>query len=680
MARRSSKARRHPKANPQGIIELNAQGFGFVKTAEGEFFIPAAKVHGAFPGDLVEVARLSSRDSLDYDSLHGSRRPTARVVKVIMRSRDTLIGRYEVAEPFGVVVPEDPSIAYDIFTLRRDAPQVKNGDIVEVRILEFPTRNSAATGTVLRVLGSDDDLDIAIDLIVADHRFETEFSPAALEEAQACTLNVNEALVQGYRDVRDSFVFTVDPFDARDFDDAVSLEREGNMFRLGVHIADVSRYVEYGSSIDLDARRRATSVYLVDRVLPMLPEALSNHLCSLVPAQDRCAVSVEALLHPDGRVASYEVFPSVIRSSARLSYDQAQALLEAHRNGSEDKAAARGAFSSIDVPMGAVDLSDDVLEKLQERIPQLDNLAKALFERRKKDGCMDVDRVEAKVRLDAEGAPQEIMYRHRTEATGMIEEAMILANHLVAEWLTTRNLPCVFRVHEAPDGEALRALYEILQEFSLFKDVNKRLFCAGHPQTLQDILQRVQGLPQQELVNTLLLRAMKRAVYRTEWAPHYGLALQNYCHFTSPIRRYPDLLVHRMLKESFFGHTSNFEAQKNALSWMAEHSSKMEREAEKAARESQLVKIVEYLERFVGSTLEGVVTQVSTFGVSVRLECTATGSLPLEELGDEYFSFDPIRHTLTGSATGHRFRLRQPISVVLTGVHPRERKIDLKLA
>ena len=673
MARRSSKARRAPKARPQGVLDLNPQGFGFVKTAEGEFFIPASKIGGAFPRDLVEVARVSS-DSGDAHRRSSSRRPTGRVTKVLMRSRTTLIGRYEVAEPFGVVVPEDPAIHHDIFTLRREAPEVKDGDIVEVRIVDFPSRTSAATGRVVRVLGSEEDADIAIDLIIAENQFETQFSEAALAEAEACALDVSEAFGQGYRDLRSSFVFTVDPYDARDFDDAVSLEREGALWRLGVHIADVSRFVPYGSSLDLDARRRATSVYLVDRVLPMVPERLSNGLCSLVPGQDRCAVSVEALIRDDGSVVSYEVFPSVIRSAVRLSYDQAQALLDA------PEGAGRAAFDRCDVPQGALPLSDDAVSQVAERVRGLDRLARALFARRRAAGCMDFDRVEAKARLDADRRPVEIVYRRRTPATELIEESMILANHLVAEYLIGRGLPCVFRVHDEPDGDALRALYAVLQEFTLFKDVNKRLFIDGNPATLQDILARVEGLPQQELVNALLLRAMKRAVYRAEQDPHYGLALGTYCHFTSPIRRYPDLLVHRMLKEEFFGHTATFEAQKNELPWMAEHSSHMERKAEKAARQSQLVKIVEYLESFVGQTFEGVVSQVSTFGITVRLECTASGTIPIEHLGDEYFAFDPERHLLRGVVTDRVYRLGQRLEVVLVAAHPRERRLSLRLA
>lgn len=678
MARRSSKARRHPKAKPQGILELSAQGFGFVKTAEGEFFIPASKVNGAFPGDLVEVSRLSGQ-SPDKPSYHMPRKPVARVARVIMRATESVIGRYEIAEPFGVVVPENPAIPYDIFTLRSDAPQVKDGDLVEVRISEFPSRNSAATGTVTRVLGSDSDGDISIDLIIAEHQFETEFSPAALEEAEQCSLDSSLALVQGYRDLRDEFIFTIDPVDARDFDDAVSFEEKNGHFVLGVHIADVSRFVKYDSSLDLDARRRATSVYLVDRVLPMLPERLSNGLCSLVPAQDRAAISVKAEIDSSGTVLSYDVFPSIIRSKARLSYDQAQALLTSS-NRALSFVESKKALLSCDTPHGALPLSDEAIAQLLFCIPRLDRIAKLLFGRRKKDGCMDFDRVEAKAKLDSEGRPIEITYRRRTDATELIEESMILANSLVATWLTDKGLPCVYRVHDAPDGEALRALYEVLQESPLFADVSKRLFCDGEPHTLQDVLSRVQGTPQQELVNALLLRAMKRAVYRADPSEHYGLALGMYCHFTSPIRRYPDLLVHRMLKEAFFGHSATYEAQKNSLPWMAEHSSMMEREAEKAARQSQLTKIIEYLEQFIGQEFPGVVSSVSSFGLTIRLECTATGFLSIEDLGDEYFSYDPDRQLLTGSSSGVRYRLGQTLRVVLVSVNPRERRMRFKLS
>lgn len=672
MSRRSSKARRHPKVRPQGIIELTGQGFGFVKTAEGEFFVPASKVNGAFPGDLVEVARMTS-DRPDVPL--GQRKPAARVVKVLMRANDTVIGRYEVAEPFGVVVPENPAIPYDIFTLRRDSPEVRDGDIVEVKLIEFPSRSSAATGRVVRVVGAQDDSSVSIDLIIAEHQFETEFSEGARAEAEACGLDIESALRAGYRDIRSSFIFTIDPHDARDFDDAVSLEREGEFLKIGVHIADVSRYVPFASSLDLDARRRSTSVYLVDRVLPMLPEHLSNDLCSLRPASARCAMSVEAVVRRDGSVVSYEVFPSVIESKARLSYDQVQVLLD-----SADVERALEAFSRCEPPVDSVSLSTGVIKEVRRRVIALDGLAKSFAARRRADGCMDFDRVEAKATLDEDGRCIGVTYRRRTDATALIEEAMILANHLVAQWLVGKGSPCVYRVHDQPDSDALRDLYEVLQEFEMFRDVDKRLFVSGSPVVLQEVLDRARGTSQQEIVNALLLRSMKRAVYRVEPGSHYGLALDTYCHFTSPIRRYPDLLIHRLVKEIVFGRGATSEAMRHSLSWMAEHASTMERRAEKAARQSQLTKIIEYLEDFVGCEFDGVVSQVSTFGVKVKLSNTASGTIGIERLGEDYFAFDPDRQLLRGVDTGIVYRIGQPLKVVLLAAYPRERRLRFRLA
>lgn len=676
MARRSSKARRHPKSRPQGVIELNPRGFGFVKTAEGEFFIPASKTLGAFPGDLVEVSRISShKDSRKHhsdDFASKNRRPTGRVTKILMRANETIFGHYEIAEPFGIVIPEDPRIPYDIFTLHRNNPDVHDGDVVEVRITEFPSRNTSATGVIEQVLGHAGDSSIEVDLIIAQYQLETEFSSAALDEAESLSMDLDWALSHGYRDIRDRFIFTIDPIDARDYDDALSFESRDGLYHVGVHIADVSHYVAYNSSLDLDASKRATSVYLVDRVLPMLPEKISNNLCSLVSGKPRLTMSVDITLKPDGGVVGFEVYPAIIQSKARLSYDQAEALL------GDSKKKALENFRSCDVPQGAISLDDDTVLRLRDTIVSLRTVAKTLFSVRYQKGCMDFDRVEARVKLDENDKPIGIMYRRRTDATQIVEECMILANTTVATWLVSQAMPCVFRVHDTPDSLSLASLYKILQEFTLFKNIDKQAFCDGEPHTLQQALRLVQNTTAQELFNSLLLRSMKRAVYSTENSAHYGLALDCYCHFTSPIRRYPDLLVHRMCKEKLFGHTSTFEAQKNALSWLAEHSSKMERVADKASQESQLVKIIEYLQGFIGQEFDTVIANVSTFGVTLRMDNTAQGLLPLDDLGDEYFSYDPERFTLTGADTGVVYRLGQSMKAILVEANPRRRILRFK--
>lgn len=675
MARKPSKARRSPKAKPRGILEITSRGFGFVKTAEGEYFIPSSKMHGAFPGDLVEVARISGNRGSRYVARNStSNKPTARVVKVISRANDRLVGRYEVAEPFGVVIPADIRIPYDIFTLRSDNPDIADGSLVEVEMIEYPSRNSAATGKIVRVIGAGDSSDLEVETIIAHHKIETEFNEQALAEASACKLDVQAALEGGYRDLRERFVFTIDPVDARDYDDALSVEVEGDSIHLGVHIADVSGYVPFDSALDLDARRRACSVYLVDRVIPMLPEALSNKLCSLVPCEDRLALTVDITLNArDGSVVEFEVFPSIINSNARLSYDQAQALIDSTPENSLD------ALQSHPAPFGAVDVDAETIAGVSRRIHTANDLVIKLYKRRYASGCMDFDRVEARAILDDKNKAIGINYRKRTDATKLIEEAMILANHLVAKFLTDAGMPCIYRTHGAPDRDALFSLYEILQEFDEYRTLDKRLFCAGNPHVLQQLMAIPVDEQTHELVSMLLLRSMKQALYSTHESGHFGLALEDYCHFTSPIRRYPDLVVHRMVKETLSSRSETFEAEKNTSTWIAEHASKTERVAAKAEMQSQLVKLIEYLQRFVGEVFETVIYSVSTFGVILRMENTVQGFLPIEELGNEYFSYNPERMTLTGSDTGQVYRIGQKLTVELAQADWRSREVLFKL-
>lgn len=657
------------------MLLARAGGFGFVQTAEGEYFVPASAMSGAFDGDLVEIAPISSRSSKHASSRRGSSddaaggKPAARVLRVIERAHDTVVGRYEVAEPFGVVVPEDARIPYDIFTMRADAPHVPDGSLVRVRIAQFPTRKSAATGFVEEVLGMAEDERIAVDLVVARHKLETEFSEGALAEARAAKVDEAGALASGYRDICGRFVFTVDPADARDFDDAVSLESCGSRslpagairvsggeasWRLGVHIADVSHYVSWDSSVDLDARRRATSVYLVDRVIPMLPSELSDELCSLKPGEVRRCMTVDVFLDDAARVVGYEAYPALMCSKARLSYDEAQDLLE------KDAASLEG--------------------ELAWRLRGLSALAKKRAAARAHAGGIDFSTTEAKVRLDEDGHAVEVVLRKKTDATELIEEAMILANETVAAHLVQREFPCMYRVHERPSPDALAALVPVFQEFSWFTEEMALRLTMGDPHAVRAAIAAASGRPEEELVSSLLLRSMKRALYRTSNDGHYGLASKAYAHFTSPIRRYPDLVVHRMLKAQLSRRPERFDAEVSAMPWIAEHSSDMERVADTAARESQEVKMIEYLRQFEGMSFSGVVSGVAAWGLYVRLENTAEGFLPVRFLGSEYFSFDAARYCLTGQDTGRVYRLGQRVAVSITEANPRERKLEFRLA
>ena len=507
MSRNRKHTRRRPKANPRGVLTVSAGGFGFVQTAEGEYFIPASGLAGAFDGDLVEIAPLRAgaskgrRVADDDGDMTG--RPAARVLSVVDRAHDTLVGRYEVAEPFGVVVPADPRIPYDVFTMRAESPEVPDGALVRVRIAQFPTRRSAATGFVEEVLADTSDAPGAgIDLIVGRHKLETVFSEGALADAAAATLDAEGALAAGYRDLRDRFTFTIDPADAKDFDDALSLdylEGEG-LWRLGVHIADVSHYVPWGSSVDLDARRRATSVYLADRVIPMLPPALSDELCSLAPGAERRSMTADLFLNDEGELVRFSLYPALIRSDARLSYGEADDILVDYK--------------------AAIAAGGDIAWRLVE----CSRLARAREAARARAGGIDFATTEAKVILDAQGRPCDIALRRKTDATRLVEEAMILANETVAGYLERRGFPCLYRVHEPPASDALGSLIPVFQEFDWFEKPMEARLVAGDPKVIQEILAASASRSEGELVSSLLLRAMKRADYRPENQGHYGPA------------------------------------------------------------------------------------------------------------------------------------------------------------
>lgn len=914
MARSRSHTRRAPRSMPRGTLVVHAEGYGFVRTAEGEYFIPSAKLGGAFDGDVVEIAPLSSAASKAHrssgrDAMRTGGRPAARVVRVVERAHETLIGRYEVADPFGVVIPEDPRIPYDIFTQRSAAPDIPHGALVRVRISTYPSRNTAATGVVEEVLGEADEPRIGVESIIARHKLETRFSDACLKEADGLRLDVEAALSRGYADLRDRCVFTIDPVDARDFDDALSLERldgsddmasagdapaspadgtagrsgktraqtgpraldEGVLrtpskalrilraglpaspggassdlgstpassagssiemggpsvpvlsgvgwegagvpvWRLGVHIADVSAYVPWGSAIDLDARNRATSAYLVDRVIPMLPERLSNDLCSLRPDEDRLSMTVDLYLDGKGRVNRYEVYPAVTRSKARLTYDAVQEWLDgfdspgiaarpddADAPFANDAPAVTDASNAVDPPAATVapaaadapaavapaatnaltasegrspyllrrsgqkraenglemsrtpqkldlDAADcpeslkttsyshvdcpkdgkatcssqsdgreegheaagrppsaceaagrppsacetapeaplphgaGIPRQVADRLAPLSRIGKLRAEMRRRAGGIDFPSTEAKVRLDADGRPTGVDLRRKTDATSLVEEAMILANEAVAHRLVAADSPALFRVHERPAADGLAGLIPVLEEFDWFARIDKTRFALGDPHAVQAALEASRGRSEGELVGSLLLRAMKRADYRPSCEGHYGLASEAYAHFTSPIRRYPDLVVHHMLKALLFGRSELHDQEASALRWLGRHCSEREREADAAARESQELKLIELMESQVGEAFSGVVSGVAPYGLYVRLDNTAEGLLPVRRLGTEYYSLDAELHRLVGQDSGRTWRLGQRIAVVLTLADARRHVLEFRLA
>ncbi len=644
-----ARSKRVEKARKGGLIvgriSINRRGYGFVEAEEGDIYIASRDTAGAMHRDVVGVRLTASR---------GRQGRSGTVVKVIERANDTVVGRFERHGRLGIVVPSDPRIRTEVFVSTRDAAGVDDGDIVVARLTAYPSRRNAAQGVVEEVLGREGDAGLEIEVIIREHGLRTQFPDDALAEAAAERLDVDAALAAGGRaDLREVFTVTIDPVDARDFDDAISIEHAGGRIRLGVHIADVSHYVPWDSAIDAEARRRATSVYLVDRVLPMLPEELSNEICSLNPAEDRLAFSVIMDLSPDAVVESYRLTPSVIRSDRRFDYDSVQSWFD-----------------------GEQPFPDEPSEQMLRAFLRI---ARAIGERRVARGGLDFETVEAKVVLAEDNVtPVDVRIRQRTDATNMIEEAMILANEVVAGHMTRAGAPMVYRIHEEPDADALSQVAVILKEFDYpMQDVH-----GASPATFQRIVRFAHGRPEQRLINSLLLRALQRARYTDYLGSHFGLASEAYCHFTSPIRRYPDLLVHRLLRAEL-GKTLGEEptaSMAGELEWLAEHCSTMEREAEAAEDDSVRVKLAELMAEHVGEVFEGLITGVHSFGLFVQLDNTAEGLVHVSTMSDDYYHFEPERFMLVGEERRRIYRLGERIAVRIVSVSVPEGRIDLEPA
>jgi ribonuclease R len=626
-----------------GRLSMNRRGFGFVDTPLGDIYISKRDTGGAMHGDTVAV-RLEQRAAREGRA--------GEVVQVIERALTEVVGRFERHGGLGIVVPTDPRVHGDLFVDLSQAPvEARPGDVVVARITRYADRRNAVQGVITQVLGAADAPGVDVEIVIHEHGLATEFPSEVAEAAEALGQDVEAELAAGRVDCRDLFTLTIDPADARDFDDAISLVREGGGYRLWVHIADVSHYVPWDSVVDVEARHRATSVYLVDRVLPMLPEHLSNVICSLNPGQERLTFTAEMLLDKTGVVEQQRLYPSVIRSDRRLDYDQVQGWLD------------HGGFPD---------------EETERVLHDFRALAAAIHKRRVARGGLDFDTVDAKVLLDEAGEPVEVVLRQRTEATNMIEEAMILANEVVARHMSTAKAPMVYRIHEDPDPDALAQVAVVLKEFGY---PVQDLHGAG-PRTFQKVVAFAHGRPEERLINSLLLRALERARYVDYLAPHFGLASEAYTHFTSPIRRYPDLIVHRLLKAQLTGTLDRppTALMVPELEWLAEHSSVMEREAESAEDESVKAKLVALMAKHLGEEFDGIVTGVMGFGLFVQLENTAEGLVHVQAMTDDYYRLEPERFMLRGENTGTGYRLGQQVRVRVIDVSVPERRIDFELA
>ena len=659
--RKSTRGTRRRRPLLTGTIHMRASGAATVSTPEGSFAVARGGIRQAMNGDEVQVSLVTH---------HGGGH-LAIVQNVLQHATTTFLGTYDVADPLGVVVPLDARIRRDFFVPPEDTSAqdrgVSTGDVVLARILEYPTRGRVGVVTIERRLGSGDGIDVAMETVIASHDLPLAFPEAVRAQAETVGVDVPAALADARRrDLRERCVLTIDPVDARDFDDAVAARRRGHDgYEVEVHIADVSHYVTWDSSIDNEAKQRGCSVYLADRVIPMLPERLCNDVCSLRPGEDRLAMSVLLRLDARGAIVSADPCRALIRSKARLSYDQADALLA-------------GTLTASELPC-----EDVWAQEVADTIRVLDEVARLRQRIRHDRGAVDFITREAKVTLDDAGHPTGVVVRERTRATSLIEEAMLMANESVATMLADRDIPCAYRVHEQPSPDHLKSALPILQELGLAAGEAGRELVTGDPKALQDVLAEVAGTSAEVLVNALLLRAQKRAVYLPHNEGHYALAARAYCHFTSPIRRYPDVLVHRALGALMDGTLDAPESRaiERELPQLCHTSSERERSADAAARDSQKAKMAELFSHRVGESFSGVITGCERYGLFVMLDDScAEGLVPVRELGDEYFAYDETRLALTGEESGRTWRVGKRIAVTVTGATPLRGQIDFTLA
>ncbi len=643
-----------------GRLTVRPEGFGFVLVQGGEdLFVPRSGMHGALDGDTVLAREERPRSRSRRPAARGGEKISGVVVKVLERARDRVVGRFETQDGRKIVRPYDPRIDAVIRIAEGKTQGAREGEIVEARLTAFPDPRRVAHGVVEERIGFLGEPGVDIEIVLRSHGLPPRFPEPVVRESEVFGEDVGEEDLLGRRDFRDRRIVTIDGETARDFDDAVEIARIPSGYRLGVHIADVSHYVREGTALDDEGRSRGTSVYFPGRVLPMLPERLSNGLCSLNPRVDRLVLSAILEIGPKGRVLSAEFVQGVIRSRERMTYTEVARLLEA-----TPTEADRRRYGP---------LLDD--------FRTMGELAALLRKRREARGSIDFDLPDADVVLDDAGLVVGIVPESRNVAHRLIEEFMLAANEAVAKKLYFDRQPAIYRVHDRPDPDRLVDLRELLETFGYEL---KGDLAEVPPSAFQKILKEIEGKPEERLVTDLLLRAQRKALYSEECRGHYALAAPYYCHFTSPIRRYPDLIVHRQLRrlisEGRPMPAKDFEPVNERLAEIARHSSDRERRAEAAERESLLWKKIVFMKDKVGREFDATVTGVTAFGVFVTLkDFFVEGLVPVSALGEDFFVYEEKQHRLRGRSSGQMFRLGDTVRVRLTAIDEVRRRLDFRL-
>lgn len=629
-----------------GVFSGNARGFGFVaiEGQEEDVFIPADRTGGALHGDRVQIV-------IDSEGRGG--RPEGTVVRILEHANETLVGTYEKGKGYGFVIPDNQRISKDIFIPQGCSQGAVSGHKVMVKIKDFgEKKGKKPEGVITEILGHIHDPGVDILSIVRAYGLPEDFPAAVKTQLKQIPDEVKKDSWAGRKDLRDLLTVTIDGEEAKDLDDAISIERAGEGYRLGVHIADVSHYVQEHTPLDEEAFKRGTSVYLVDRVIPMLPHQLSNGICSLNEGEDRLALSCLMEIDSQGNVTGHEIAETVIRSDRRMTYTAVNAIVTDHD------------------PQVTAEYAE-----FAEMFLLMKELADILRKKRHARGSIDFDFPESRIVLDEKGKPLEIKAYERNAATRIIEDFMLLANETVAEDYFWQELPFLYRTHDKPDEDRMKRLGTFINNFGY---VLRMPGGQVYPKEIQKLLDKVEGTPEELLISRLTLRSMKQAKYTTENTGHFGLAARYYTHFTSPIRRYPDLQIHRIIKESLHGgltgkRISHYE---KILPQVAVQTSALERRADEAERETDKLKKVQYMERFIGQEFEGVISGVTSWGFYVELPNTVEGLVHISELRDDYYVFLEERYELSGEMTGKTYKLGQTIRVQLTGCDRFSKTID----
>lgn len=631
-----------------GTYQAHARGFGFV-VVEGEdedIFISEDDTNGALHGDQVEVTIKAAPD--------GKRRE-GKIVRILSHGTTRLVGYFQKNKNFGFVIPDNQRFIKDVFVPLERSKGAVTGHKVVVELTKYGGENKKPEGKIVEILGHINDPGTDIMSIVKGYDLPVEFPEKVLNQAERVAKDVSTADMAGRMDIRDWQMVTIDGEDAKDLDDAISLTKEGENYKLGVHIADVTNYVQEKSALDREAYKRGTSVYLVDRVIPMLPHILSNGICSLNAGEDRLALSCIMTINDKGNVVDYKIAETVICVDRRMTYTSVKRILE--------------------------EQDEEECKKYEELVPMfqmMEKLAGILREKRKKRGSIDFDFPETKIVLDENGKPLELKPYDRNVATKIIEDFMLLANETVAEHYFWQEIPFVYRTHEQPDEEKIQKLAIFINNFGHSMHIANN---AVRPKEIQKLLAKVEGTAEEAMISRLALRSMKQAKYTPENTGHFGLATTYYCHFTSPIRRYPDLQIHRIIKEDLRGrmNENRREHYEKILPEVTKNCSERERLAEEAERETVKLKKVEYMEAHIGEVFEGVISSITKWGIYVELPNTIEGLVHVTNMRDDHYDYVEERFEMVGEHTRKVYKLGQTVFVTATGTDKLQRTIDFEL-